>query len=305
MIPESMPPERDLLQLLHDIRGRLDGNVSLEALAARAGWSPFHLHRAFRRVVGETPKQYTLRVRLERAAARLAAHDDAVLDIAISEGFSSHEVFTRAFRRHFGRTPASYRVAALKGASAEVRTRHVALTDAAGPCIGLFHTTVNSSSRRSVMPVLSIDRRELAAQPVLIVRLRVARHEIATAIGEGLGQAFPYSQRVGAAIAGRPFSRYLSTGPGLYTMEVGVPVAAATAGEGTVEAGVLPGGPAAVAVHAGSYDQLSETYAAMERWIETNGFRVGGAPWESYITDPADFPDPAEWRTEVYWPLSD
>jgi AraC family transcriptional regulator len=300
-----MPPERDLLQLLHGIRGRFDGNLSLAVLASRAGWSRFHFHRAFRRVVGETPKQYTLRVRLERAAARLAAGDESVLDVAIGAGFTSHEVFTRAFGRHFGRSPAHYRAAALRGASADVRARHVALVDAAGPCIGLFHTPVNHTHRRSVMPVLSIDRRELGAQPVLIVRLRAARHEISTAIAEGLGQAFPYSQRAGAAIAGRPFSRYLSTGPGLYTMEVGVPVAAETAGEGTVEASLLPGGPAAVGVHAGPYEQLSETYAAMERWIEANGFRVGGPPWESYITDPTDFPDAADWRTEVYWPLAE
>jgi hypothetical protein len=31
----------------------------------------------------------------------------------------------------------------------------------------------------------------------------------------------------------------------------------------------------------------------------------GGAPWESYVTDPADFPNPDDWRTEIYWPLSD
>ena len=71
-----MPTERDLLQLLRAIRRRLDANVSLDALAERAGWSPFHLHRAFTRMVGETPKQYTLRLRLEGAAARLLASDD-------------------------------------------------------------------------------------------------------------------------------------------------------------------------------------------------------------------------------------
>jgi AraC family transcriptional regulator len=300
-----MPPERDVLQLLHDIRRRLDGNLSLEALALRAGWSRFHLHRAFRRVVGETPKQYTQRVRLERAAARLVAGSEPVLEVAIDAGFTSHEVFTRAFRRQFGRTPASYRAAGLGGASAQARARHLALTDAASPCIGLFHTPVNHSSRRYTMPVLSIDRRELVAQPVLIVRLRVARHEISTAIGEGLGQAFPYALGTGIAIAGRPFSRYLSAGPGLYTMEVGVPVATTVAGEGKVEAGVLPGGPVVVGVHGGPYEQLAETYAAMERWTEANGLRVGGAPWESYITDPAEFPDPADWRTEVYWPLAE
>ena len=51
------------------IRGDLDDDESLDALAARAGWSRFHFHRAFRAVTGETPKRYTLRLRLERAAA--------------------------------------------------------------------------------------------------------------------------------------------------------------------------------------------------------------------------------------------
>ena len=101
-----MPSERDLLQLLRAIRHRLDANVSLEALAERAGWSPFHLHRAFTRMVGETPKQYTLRLRLEGAAARMLASDESIVDVALAAGFNSHEVFTRAFRRHFGRTPA-------------------------------------------------------------------------------------------------------------------------------------------------------------------------------------------------------
>ena len=51
-------------------------------------------------------------------------------------------------------------------------------------------------------------------------------------------------------------------------------------------------------------NRTPETNAAVERWIEEHGFRVGGAPWESYVTDPAQHPDPADWRTEVYWPLA-
>ena len=153
------------------------------------------------------------------------------------------------------------------------------------------------------MPTLSIDRRDVPAQPILFVRLRAGRHELASAIAEGLGKAFPYSQRAGLAIAGRPFTRYLSTGPGLFHIEVGVPVAAAATGEADGVAGSLPGGAVAVAVHAGSYDQLHMTYTALERWIEDNGLRIGGAPWESYITDPADYPNPEDWRTEVCWPV--
>jgi AraC family transcriptional regulator len=296
-----MPSPRDLLQVVRQIRHRRAG-TTLDQLASRAGWSPFHLHRAFRAMVRETPKQYALRLQLQRAAAQLVSSNDSILDVAIAVGFNSHEVFTRAFRRHFGVTPASYRARALEGASAETRSRHVALVQTSGPCFGLFHVPTSSSGRPS-MPTLSIERREIAPQHILFVRLRVARHELSSAIGEGLGQAFPYSQRVGVAIAGRPFTRYQSTGPGLYRIEVGMPVATATSGESRVESGTLPGGPVAVAMHAGPYDTLTETYAALERWIEANGYRTGGAPWESYITDPADLPDPADWRTEVYWPL--
>jgi AraC family transcriptional regulator len=297
-----MPSNRDLLDVVRQIRhGSTDG-APLAGLAARAGWSPFHLHRAFRAMAHETPKQYTLRLQLQRAATRLVSSDDSVLDVAVGAGFNSHEVFTRAFRRYFGVTPMAYRAQALAGASADIRRRHVALVHTSGPCFGLYHVPA-SSRRRSSMPTLSIERREIAAQNILFVRLRAGRHEIANAIGEGLGKAFPYSQRLGLAIAGRPFTRYLSTGPGLFSIEVGMPVATAPQGEGVVEAGTLPAGPVAVATHVGPYDQLSETYAALERWIESNGYRIGGAPWESYITDPADHPDPADWRTEVYWPL--
>lgn len=301
-----MPSARDLLQLLHDMRGRLDTNVSLESLARRSGWSPFHLHRAFRRTVGETPKQYTLRLRLEAAAARLLASDESVIDIALAAGFTSHEVFTRAFRRQFGRTPGDYRRAALKGASRSVRERHLALTTSTGPCVGLFHLSVNPASltRRSTMPTLTIERRDLAAQPALVIRRRIPRAELQATMADCFGRVFGYCQTVGLPLDGRPFTRYLNTGPGLWTIECGKPLAAPASGQGDIESIVLPGGSAVMAVHGGVYDQLPETYVALEQWIVSNGLEAGQGPWESYITDPAEHPDPADWRTEVYWPLA-
>ena len=298
-----MPTERDILQLLRDLRGRLDGDVSLAAIAARAGWSPFHFHRAFRRVTGETPKQYTQRLRLEHAATRLVTSAEAVVSIAAGAGFASHEVFTRAFRRHFGQTPASYRAAALQNAGMEARARHASVAATAGPCVGLFHMPLDHS-RRLTMPSLSIERRELAAQPILFARLKTARHELPGAIAQGVGKVYMHAQKAGLALAGHPFTRYLSTGPGLLTIEVGFRFADAVGGDGEIEAGELQGGPAVVAVHGGPYDQLHETYASMERWMEHEGLRPGGAPWEHYVTDPAEHPDPADWRTEVYWPVT-
>jgi AraC family transcriptional regulator len=301
-----MPSERELLQLLRAIGRRLDANVSLDALATRAGWSPFHLHRAFRRMVGETPKQYTTRLRLEGAAARMLATDDSIVDVALAAGFSSHEVFTRAFRRHFGRTPAAYRSTALAGASPEVRARHRAITNATGPCVSLFHLTVNHPHpiRRPSMPTLSIERRDLTAQPALIIRRRISRAELQPTLADCFGRVFGHCQKVGIPLDGRPFTRYLSTGPGLWTIEAGKPLAAPAHGEGEIEAVTLPAGPVAFAVHGGLYDQLTDTYVAVERWMDVNGVQPGGAPWESYITDPAEHPDPADWRTEIYWPLA-
>jgi AraC family transcriptional regulator len=150
-----------------------------------------------------------------------------------------------------------------------------------------------------------IERQELKAQPALVVKRRIARAEIAATIAEGLGKTFPYALQNGLAIAGRPFARYSDVGPGLMTIEVGTPLATPAAGAGDIEAITLPGGPAAVAVHMGAYDKLQETYAAIERWMQQQGVRAAGAPWESYITDPAEHPDPSNWRTDVYWPISE
>jgi effector-binding domain-containing protein len=154
------------------------------------------------------------------------------------------------------------------------------------------------------MPMLSIERRDLTVQPVLFTRLRAARHELAKAIGEGVGKVYMHAQRVGVALAGHPFTRYQSPGPGLLTIDVGFQLTAPAAGDGDVEAGELTGGPAVVAVHGGSYETLSESYAAAERWMEANGLQPAGAPWEWYVTDPAEHPDPKDWRTELYWPVA-
>src|SRR5262249_53964316 len=282
---------------------RVDGDVSLEALSKRAGWSRFHLHRSFRAIAGETPKQYTQRLRFTRALARLVSTRHAVLQIAIDVGFASHEVFTRAFQRQFGCTPTAYRAAALAGVSAADRARHLAVSDSFARCVRLFHVSVVKSMRNQTMPVLSITREERAAQPILFIRRRIARSELQGMLAECFGKLYGHAQRAGLPLAGFPLARYVSMGPGLWTVDAAVPLAAPATGVEDMEPGTLPAGPVAVGIHAGPYDQLPDTNAAIERWIESNGYRVAGAPWEWYVTDPGEHPNPADWRTEVYWPL--
>lgn len=87
----------------------LDDQVSLADLASIAGYSPHHFHRIFRAVVGEAPKEYVRRLRLELAVRRLKTTPDDVLDIALASGFATHETFTRAFVHRFGISPSEFR----------------------------------------------------------------------------------------------------------------------------------------------------------------------------------------------------
>lgn len=98
-----------LAQCLTHIQAHLDGDLSLNALAAIAGCSSPFFARRFAIMMKETPKQYTSRLRLERAALRLVLLNDGILDIALDCGYSNHETFTRAFRRQFGIAPHAYR----------------------------------------------------------------------------------------------------------------------------------------------------------------------------------------------------
>jgi AraC family transcriptional regulator len=98
-----------LTRSLTYIQANLDGDLSLQALAAVAGCSAPYFARRFAGMMAQTPKQYTSRLRLERAALRLVLLDDGVLDIALDCGFSCHETFSRAFCRRFGVAPLAFR----------------------------------------------------------------------------------------------------------------------------------------------------------------------------------------------------
>jgi AraC family transcriptional regulator len=101
--------EQALLSTLLHIQTHLEGDVSLEALAKRVGFSTYHFHRIFREVIGEPVKEYIRRLRLERAAYRLRISEENILHIALDSGFKTHESFTRAFERQFAITPKEFR----------------------------------------------------------------------------------------------------------------------------------------------------------------------------------------------------
>lgn len=86
--------------------------VDLDGAAAQAGLSPFHFLRMFAKVIGITPHQYLVRLRL-RAAARLLTEDSqSITDIALDVGFADLSNFVRTFHRAAGVSPGGFRKAA-------------------------------------------------------------------------------------------------------------------------------------------------------------------------------------------------
>ena len=89
----------------------LDQPLRLEDVARAACFSPYHFHRIFGGLMGETLASFVKRVRLERAVY-LLSHRDAprLTDVALACGFSSSSDFSRCFRGHYGVAPSEFDV---------------------------------------------------------------------------------------------------------------------------------------------------------------------------------------------------
>jgi AraC family transcriptional regulator len=97
-------------RVIDHIRERLAEPLTLAELARVAAFSPFHFHRVFRAITGETLFGFIQRLRVERAAAALLGRREvSVLEIALDHGFGSAATFARAFRAHFGMTATRWR----------------------------------------------------------------------------------------------------------------------------------------------------------------------------------------------------
>src|SRR5262245_42963852 len=143
--------------------------------------------------------------------------------------------------------------------------------------------------------------REVPVQPVLYLPATCGQGEIGPTLMRLLPEVFRYVQQSGAIPAGAPFARYTRWGRQDCDLEAGIPVAAPAAGADPIQAGELGGCQALYTVHVGPYEGLREAWGEAEAWLRENGRSPAGAPWESYVTDPAAVPDPQQWRTELFW----
>jgi len=106
-----VPPDRHLLRARDLIDARYAEPLDLAALARAACVSRWHFVRGFHRAFGETPHQYLLTRRMERAAALVRTTDHSVARICAEVGLTSVGSFTTSFKRVHGCTPLAYRAA--------------------------------------------------------------------------------------------------------------------------------------------------------------------------------------------------
>ncbi|MCX6990489.1 MAG: AraC family transcriptional regulator [Chlamydiae bacterium] len=100
---------RRVLKVMIYIEENLDEELTLEKLAKVACYSPFHFHRIFQAIAGETVHDYVKRLRMQAAAAKLRYTERSVTEIALDASFETPSAFTKAFKQFIGSSPKSYR----------------------------------------------------------------------------------------------------------------------------------------------------------------------------------------------------
>jgi AraC family transcriptional regulator len=97
---------RRIKELVH---AKLEDDLSLDEMAQSVGLSTAHFARMFRKSTGETPHQFVLRQKIERARAMLRAPDARILDVAVACGFKTQQHFAQVFRDVCGASPTEFR----------------------------------------------------------------------------------------------------------------------------------------------------------------------------------------------------
>src|SRR5215468_4028458 len=96
------------------VQAKMEDELTLIEMAQSVELSPAHFSRMFRKSTGESPHQFVLRQRVERAKEMLREAEMRVLDVAVACGFKTQQHFARVFRRIYGASPTDYRYEVLR-----------------------------------------------------------------------------------------------------------------------------------------------------------------------------------------------
>lgn len=101
--------QKRLTPVIRFLEKNFNQPLNLPEVAALANLSPYHFHRTFKAVQGETLADFIRRLRLQSAADDLFKSKQPILNIALEYGFSSSQSLAKAFQQHYGVTPSAFR----------------------------------------------------------------------------------------------------------------------------------------------------------------------------------------------------
>lgn len=101
--------QKRLIPVIRYLEQHFNQPLNLPEVAALANLSPYHFHRTFKAVQGETLADFIRRLRLAAAADELFKSKQPVLNVALEFGFSSSQSLAKAFQQHYGVTPTAFR----------------------------------------------------------------------------------------------------------------------------------------------------------------------------------------------------
>jgi AraC family transcriptional regulator len=267
---------RRMHRVLEHVDRHLDQPLDLDQLAGVAHFSAFHFHRVFSAWMGETLGDYVRRRRLETGALRLATQPNTtVLRVALSVGFNSAEVFTRAFRAHFGIAPTAWRRRERKNR----QTKSNANQESSGESTQFERSPNRMLEAR--MNVKLIDR-----QPVHVAYLRHVGP-----YGEPISrfwQDVVYPWMVTNNLVGAPRFGVSHDDPSIAKSEkcrydACVEVPEGFKGTGTYHETTIPGGRYAVSPFRGTVGEVVDAWAALLReWLPESGLQLDARPFFEY-----------------------
>lgn len=260
----------------------------LAELGQAAQLSPFHFHRVYRALTGETIGRTVARLRLLRALQLLSDPARAVTDAALAVGYETPQAFARAFRQALDASPSELRAQPARLASELARLSRAPVDEA--------------------VPTSPLQVEVLSLEPFALVATRNTGDFADLAVAyEAL---FGWAAERGliehiAGIYGVPQQDPRDTPPAECEFDCALAFSAeATAGDGTVPL-TLGGGRWARLRHVGPYAGLEPaTDALLAEWLPHSGHALRDEPlFHHYLDDPEQTPE-ALLRTDVYLPVT-
>jgi AraC family transcriptional regulator len=265
-------------QVIDYITTHLDQEITMQTLGNVAHYSPFHLQKLFKQLVGESPKQYALKLRLETAFHLLIIHPQkSIQEIAIDSGFSSPAVFSRAIRNYFGYPPEQLR-------RQPHRIQMKSLHGQQYPQYEQFAVTPAITNLAADQPFIRVIRKE----PVNGIYQLTTFNQPAQ-----IQHAFKSLTRF-ANTRGLPFKSLTGILAPLQrnTYKAFLPLREVPPQGSPFPTGEIKGGAFATFTVCGDLQQTKRAaHHFLHRWLPTNGYKIAGvAGFETFMENPAVVP---------------